>query len=396
MSSTIQYPSNPQQALAPAPGTAIADSWQRCRNMGLESAHNPQPNRVSRHDMRHLLERDVELASVAAEELHTLALAVADTDHVVMLVDDQGAIVSAAGEAGPRGPVLRHARGGVDCSEMRFGTNAAGTALVERRVVTVRRGEHFFRGLQHMDCLAAPIFRPGGDLIGALDVSCETRPLLPGVPELVQSSVARIERLLLRELCSPYILRVHPHPGCIGTPLEGLIALGEEGQIVGLNGFGAQLLGVERRQALGRSLGEWFGADLRQLSRRADGGISLRTHGGLAVYATLAEAPDLAARHQRTAPVVTLGPLPALLLHEPAPVEKLTRRELKILRQLESGLANREIAAALFISEGTLKWHLHNIYGKLDTRNRTAALARARRLGLLDDAADNAVATESI
>jgi len=69
-------------------------------------------------------------------------------------------------------------------------------------------------------------------------------------------------------------------------------------------------------------------------------------------------------------------------------MEKLTRRELKVLRQLDSGLSNKEIAGALFISEGTLKWHLHNIYGKLATRSRTGALARARSLGLLDTAAD--------
>ncbi|HWY24007.1 MAG TPA: helix-turn-helix transcriptional regulator, partial [Nevskia sp.] len=72
--------------------------------------------------------------------------------------------------------------------------------------------------------------------------------------------------------------------------------------------------------------------------------------------------------------------------HEPAPVEKLTRRELKILRQLDSGQSNREIAQALFISEGTLKWHLHNVYGKLGARSRAGALARARGLGLFDTA----------
>src|ERR1700761_4339821 len=108
--SIVRYPDNPLQPLVPAPGSAIADSWQRCRSMGLESAFNPQPNAVSRHDMRQLLERDVQLARVAEEELRTLALAVADTDHVVILVDDEGRIVSSTGEAGPRGPVLRHAR----------------------------------------------------------------------------------------------------------------------------------------------------------------------------------------------------------------------------------------------------------------------------------------------
>ncbi|HTB64850.1 MAG TPA: LuxR C-terminal-related transcriptional regulator, partial [Steroidobacteraceae bacterium] len=63
--------------------------------------------------------------------------------------------------------------------------------------------------------------------------------------------------------------------------------------------------------------------------------------------------------------------------------EELTKREVSILKRLESGLSNREIAEAIFVSEGTLKWHLHNVYGKLNVRNRAGAMVRARALGIL-------------
>jgi ATP/maltotriose-dependent transcriptional regulator MalT len=63
--------------------------------------------------------------------------------------------------------------------------------------------------------------------------------------------------------------------------------------------------------------------------------------------------------------------------------DELTKRELSILKRLETGLSNKEIAEAIFVSEGTLKWHLHNVYSKLDVRNRTGAMARARALGIL-------------
>lgn len=61
----------------------------------------------------------------------------------------------------------------------------------------------------------------------------------------------------------------------------------------------------------------------------------------------------------------------------------LTRREVAILQRLASGLSNKEIAEAIFISEGTLKWHLHNIYGKLGSKNRTGALTQARAIGAI-------------
>ncbi|MEJ8825747.1 LuxR C-terminal-related transcriptional regulator [Variovorax humicola] len=63
--------------------------------------------------------------------------------------------------------------------------------------------------------------------------------------------------------------------------------------------------------------------------------------------------------------------------------EELTERELKILRLLKAGLGNRELAQSLFLSEATVKWHLHNIFAKLGVKNRTSALARAQEISLL-------------
>lgn len=66
-----------------------------------------------------------------------------------------------------------------------------------------------------------------------------------------------------------------------------------------------------------------------------------------------------------------------------APLEALTSREVELLRLVDAGLANRQLANALLISEATVKWHLHNIYLKMGVRNRSAAAARARDLMLL-------------
>jgi LuxR family maltose regulon positive regulatory protein len=63
--------------------------------------------------------------------------------------------------------------------------------------------------------------------------------------------------------------------------------------------------------------------------------------------------------------------------------QQLTRREVSILKRLDSGLSNKEIAEAIFVSEGTLKWHLHNVYSKLDVKNRTGAISRAKNLGIV-------------
>jgi LuxR family maltose regulon positive regulatory protein len=75
--------------------------------------------------------------------------------------------------------------------------------------------------------------------------------------------------------------------------------------------------------------------------------------------------------------------------HPPTPqylqgYEPLSDRELEILRQVARGYSNRQIAEALYVTLGTVKKHLNNIFGKLQASNRTQAAARARELGLLD------------
>ncbi|USA44409.1 LuxR C-terminal-related transcriptional regulator [Spongiibacter taiwanensis] len=60
-----------------------------------------------------------------------------------------------------------------------------------------------------------------------------------------------------------------------------------------------------------------------------------------------------------------------------------TQREAELLSLLETGLSNAEIASYTNLSITTVKWHLKNLYKKLDVGNRAAAIATARKLGLL-------------
>jgi LuxR family transcriptional regulator, maltose regulon positive regulatory protein len=62
--------------------------------------------------------------------------------------------------------------------------------------------------------------------------------------------------------------------------------------------------------------------------------------------------------------------------------EPLSERELEVLRLLAAGLSNQEIAEELTVSLGTVKTHLHNIYGKLGVSSRSKAILRARELKL--------------
>jgi DNA-binding NarL/FixJ family response regulator len=76
------------------------------------------------------------------------------------------------------------------------------------------------------------------------------------------------------------------------------------------------------------------------------------------------------------------------LLPDPAddevPTEQLTPREGEVLRLLADGLANKEIAFRLGISEHTIKFHISSILGKLGVASRTEAVTRGLRNGLIE------------
>jgi LuxR family maltose regulon positive regulatory protein len=77
--------------------------------------------------------------------------------------------------------------------------------------------------------------------------------------------------------------------------------------------------------------------------------------------------------HNGLSSPVTLQPL----------IEPLSERELEVLRLIAQGLSNQEITQRLFVALSTVKGHNLRIFAKLQAKNRTEAVTRARELGLL-------------
>ena len=73
-------------------------------------------------------------------------------------------------------------------------------------------------------------------------------------------------------------------------------------------------------------------------------------------------------------------PPPVMLLTKQS---ELTRRELEILQLVAEGHSNAELARMLWVTEQTVKFHLSNVYRKLEVSNRTEASRWAQRAGLL-------------
>ena len=69
--------------------------------------------------------------------------------------------------------------------------------------------------------------------------------------------------------------------------------------------------------------------------------------------------------------------------HSSSPTEELSPTELRVLRYLPTNLSRPEIAGELSVSVNTVNTHIRNIYAKLQARDRSSAVRRARQLRLL-------------
>jgi DNA-binding NarL/FixJ family response regulator len=125
-----------------------------------------------------------------------------------------------------------------------------------------------------------------------------------------------------------------------------------------------------RAGAAGYLLKDLPAAELAEAVRLTHAGVTQLDH---------AAAAHVAAAHVAAAHVAA-----ALSAHPaPAPVDGLTERETEVLRLVAAGATNREIAARLYLSEGTVKNHVSRILGRLGLRDRTQAAVHARDHGLL-------------
>jgi sigma-54 dependent transcriptional regulator, acetoin dehydrogenase operon transcriptional activator AcoR len=124
---------------------------------------------------------------------------------------------------------------GVDLSEHAVGTTAIGAALTEMQPVWLHRGEHFFNDNTAFSCAGSPLFGSNGECIGMLDLTGIMVPERPELKHLTSLTARTIENALLLQQAHNLLLRINWPGQPLGEDTDGLIALNNEGIVLGAN-----------------------------------------------------------------------------------------------------------------------------------------------------------------
>ena len=223
---------------------AVIQSWTRCAQADRGVAESISFTPVTRSRIDSAVARNRLLLEAGHEELQQLQTLLAGTGCKAILTDANCVVVHSTHTEREDGALMWLAgRVGVDLSEDCVGTTAPGMVALSGRGCTVQGAEHYFQVNHALQCAAAPIRDRRGELVAVLDLSCEARDFQFDAAALAHLYATSIEnRLLTRQSKPQVLLRFQASAQLLHTPLEGLAAVDDSGQLLWMNAAGRSLL----------------------------------------------------------------------------------------------------------------------------------------------------------
>ena len=226
----------------------LSRSWQRSRHAGLSPIDLATEQPVcSAPDLRIALDRQHDFLAHARPVMEFVFDQMRGSGNLVVLSDPRGLLLHSLGDTDFMSRADRVSlRPGALWHEADRGTNAIGTALADQRPVVIHGAEHYLERNSFLTCSAAPVLTSAGRLQGVLDISGDQRAHHPHTFALVRSAARMIEdRLFHARHSRDQILRLHHLAEGLGAVGEGLIALSDDGWVVGANALAQQWLGLD-------------------------------------------------------------------------------------------------------------------------------------------------------
>ncbi|MHB9093925.1 MAG: diguanylate cyclase [Eubacteriales bacterium] len=243
----------------------ITESWQRCRQIGIDPLCLPGNVHISRQELEDRKASKKELFDAAGPFVEGLFSVIQGSEFLIGLADENCCLLEVYGDQA----TLENARNldvipGADWNEDIRGNNAIGTAIVLRGPVQLTGAEHYLKIMHCFTCSGAPIYNPDGSVTGVLVLAAPKETAHVHTLGMVVAAVRAIEHKLALErqnralsTVNHYILENSPH---------AIITVDNSGSITTFNKPAEELSGISCVSALGKS------ADIIFASESTEGG----------------------------------------------------------------------------------------------------------------------------
>ena len=252
--------------------TEVATSWQRCRTLHVDPL-GVVDDATETDFLEERLYQKEQLCRVARPFMQDLYYFVRGSQFQVVLTDENGFLLEVLGDPAivSRTKEVRLCPGSL-WSEAKKGTNAIGTALIEKKPVQIYAWEHFRQDNHFLTCSASPIRDPAGNVIGVLDVSGDYHSANPHTMGMVVATVRAVEnQIRLEQVNHKLYVASRYSTALLHSISDGLIAIDSNGIVTEVNPKGGEIFCVNPVLAKGRHLNQVCGGHGPLLKVLSDG-----------------------------------------------------------------------------------------------------------------------------
>ncbi|MFP2769991.1 sigma-54-dependent Fis family transcriptional regulator [Oceanisphaera sp. KMM 10153] len=212
-------------------------SWQRSRDYGLSQHSRFDPLCLPRQDIRQRKQQHALLLRYLNSSLPLFEQLQQGRRCRLLFADAEGTILFSAGDPyfGSQAQKMALASG-ASWHEQSMGTNAIGTALSERKEISILGQQHFLAANHGISCSASPVLSPHGELLGVIDISSDQGEHCQDMLLTARLMAQAVENaLVMNQQDTHWILNLAPDAGSLQQPWSGIIALREDGELLGAN-----------------------------------------------------------------------------------------------------------------------------------------------------------------
>lgn len=228
----------------------IIRSHERCRKYDVQRDRVYSKKIITGDQLFKKMQEKSELIIDAEPFMNQLYNFVKGSNFFAILTDEEGCILSMIGDE----DILSEAFSlkmvpGAYMDEENIGTNAMGTALAEGKPVQVSGKEHYIEAYHRWTCSGAPIRNPGGEIIGALDLTGYSEMVHSHTLGMVVAAAAAIEKMLqIKKYNEELNLAKIYTETIIDSIATGILTADLDGNIKTINKYITEMFGYDEKE----------------------------------------------------------------------------------------------------------------------------------------------------